>query len=351
MDESLEDEKKPFEAEGVAEEETLPDPDEQLMLHQGNGRVWLVKVPKHLMERWSAIDAEDVHLASIRVYSEAKNSVGKTPRIVLFLPPNPSDPTSVNDSTRPSFGSNAAYNTNPSDIQPDVYELDMVNDNVENQIVIAERPKIPNPGSTEPHNPRARTTVHTGRVRHNCNLRPVMNATYMKQMKERTRKYNTPQRQIGRIEDAGISGGRGGINMLSSGVGVGSGTSFNSLVNTKPKPKKGAFERMARMPKNQLLDQLFSLFRERPHWPIKVLREKTQQPELYLKETLQEIATLHRSGEHTGMWELSANFKGDGVKGEAGPSTFAVNPSGDINMDSPEDDEDDEEDEDMEEVS
>jgi transcription initiation factor TFIIF subunit beta len=57
-----------------------------------------------------------------------------------------------------------------------------------------------------------------------------MNAAYMRQMKERTRKYNTPQRQIGRIEDAGISGGRGGINMLSSGVGVGSGTAFNNLV-------------------------------------------------------------------------------------------------------------------------
>jgi transcription initiation factor TFIIF subunit beta len=182
------------------------------------------------MERWSAIDAEDVHLASIRVYSEAKNSSGKTPRIMLFLPPNPSDPTAVDDPTRPVFGPNAAYNTNPSDIQPDVYELDMVNDNVENQIVVAERPKVPDPNSTEPHNPRARTTVHTGRVRHNCNLRPVLNATYMRQMKERTRKYNTPHRQIGRIEDAGISGGRGGINMLSSGVGVGSGTAFNNLV-------------------------------------------------------------------------------------------------------------------------
>ena len=232
----------------MAEEETLPDPEEQLMLHQGNGRVWLVKVslwvledisdwiryclqvPKHLMERWSAIDAEDVHLASIRVYSEAKNAAGKTPRIMLFLPPHPSDITAVNDSTRPVFSPNAAYNTNPNDTQPDVYELDMVNDNVENQIVIAERPKIPDPNSTEPLNPRARTTVHTGRVRHNCNLRPVMNAAYMRQMRERTRKYNTPQRQIGRIEDAGISGGRGGINMLSSGVGVGSGTAFNSLV-------------------------------------------------------------------------------------------------------------------------
>ncbi|KAF7972440.1 hypothetical protein HWV62_18018 [Athelia sp. TMB] len=349
MEEVAEDEKKPFEAEGPAEDETLPDPDEELMLDSGNGRVWLVKVPKHLMERWSAIDAGGVHLASIRVYSEAKGAHGKAPRIMLFLPPHPADTAAVNDPARPTFLPGAAFNPDPADVQPDVYELDMVNDNVENQIVIAERPKLPEAGSTEPVNPRARSTVHTGRVRHNCNLRPVMNATYMKQMRERTRKYNTPQRTIGRIEDAGISGGRGGINMLSSGVGVGSGRAFDSLVASKPKPKKGAFERMARMPKNQLLDQLFSLFREKPLWPIKVLREKTQQPEQYLKETLQEIATLHRSGEHTGMWELSANFKGDGVKGEgdAGPSALG----GDVDMDDGDSDDSDESDDDMEEVS
>lgn len=45
MDEtSVEDEKKPFEAEGAVEEETMPDPDEELLLDSGNGRVWLVKV-------------------------------------------------------------------------------------------------------------------------------------------------------------------------------------------------------------------------------------------------------------------------------------------------------------------
>jgi transcription initiation factor TFIIF subunit beta len=43
---SVEDERKPFEVsmEGLQEEETQPDPDEQLMLDQGNGKVWLVKV-------------------------------------------------------------------------------------------------------------------------------------------------------------------------------------------------------------------------------------------------------------------------------------------------------------------
>lgn len=82
----------------------------------------------------------------------------------------------------------------------------------------------------------------------------------------------------------------------------------------KQKPPKGQFERMARMPRNQLLDLLFSLFREREHWSIKPMRERTQQPEAYLKEVLGEIAFMHRSGEHNGTWELMPNFKGDGVR-------------------------------------
>jgi transcription initiation factor TFIIF subunit beta len=70
---------------------------------------------------------------------------------------------------------------------------------------------------------------------------------------------------------------------------------------------------MARIPRNQLLDLIFNLFRDTPRWGIKPLREKTQQPEVYLKEVLSEVATLHRSGEFNGLWELKDNFKGDGV--------------------------------------
>lgn len=44
MDEPMEDEKKPFDTEGGQDDDTQPDPDEHLMLDQGNGRVWLVRV-------------------------------------------------------------------------------------------------------------------------------------------------------------------------------------------------------------------------------------------------------------------------------------------------------------------
>lgn len=100
---------------------------------------------------------------------------------------------------------------------------------------------------------------------------------------------------------------------------------------------------MARMPRNQLLDQIFTLFRDPPRWGIKPLREKTQQPEVYLKEVLSEVAFLHRSGEYNGLWELKDNFKDPGIKAENVPQ------SGDVKMDVDEEEED--EDEDMEEIS
>jgi len=322
-DAQAEDEKKPFDAEnGGQEDDAQPDPDEPLMMDAGNGRVWLVKIPRFLMQRWSAIDAEGIHLATIRVYHDDKAASGKKPRIVLILP-----------------------NADPNSTQPgDEYEMDMVNDAVENQVVIAEREKEPGSGN------RARTTILTGRVKHECNLRPSLSDRYRQRLKERSRASNTPVRTIRMIEDE-TPGGRGHINRLTSGVSNTGG--FSDLVKPKPKAAKGQFERMARMPRNQLLDILFSLFREKEHWSIKPLREKTQQPEVYLKEVLTEIAFLHRSGEHNGTWELMANFKGDGIKGENVPITDLTPSQGDIKMeeDYDEDDDDDDDDDDMEEIS
>lgn len=53
--EEVEDDKKVFEPNDNHEDDALPDPDEQLMLDQGNGRVWLVKVPFHQLLAPNAI--------------------------------------------------------------------------------------------------------------------------------------------------------------------------------------------------------------------------------------------------------------------------------------------------------
>ncbi|KAG6813883.1 hypothetical protein H0H92_006290 [Tricholoma furcatifolium] len=337
MESLADDDKKPFDAETQHDDDDAqPDPDEELMLEQGNGRVWLVKVPKFLLARWAGINAEDVHLASIRIYNNDLNPATGKPRIILFLPPNP-DPD--------------------ADPEPDCYELDMVNDNVDNQLVVAERPKdaslsASTSAAAATTNSRARTTILTGRVKHECNLRPAFTERYRQQMRARHLKSNTRTRQIRMIDDAGVAGGRGGVNRLSSGVPVGTGKAFSDLVKTKPKFPKGSFERMARMPRNQLLDHIFNLFRDTPRWGIKPLREKTQQPEVYLKEVLSEVAFLHRSGEYNGLWELKDNYKEPGIKAEnvpPGPSGLGTS---DMKMEVDEEEEEEyDDDDDMEEIS
>jgi len=283
------------------------------MLESGHGRVWLVKIPKFLMERWSKFDAEGVQLAKIRIYDVAP---GAAPRIVVLVPPE-----------------------DGSGGDEDIYELDMVNQDVHNQIVVAERAKAPSGTG------RARTTIMTGKVKHECNLRPRMTGRYERRLMERGAAANDRSMRVGLMD--GARAGRGGGKMLSSGISSAAG--FADLTRTKTKPPKGQFERMTRMPRNQLLDALFALFREREQWPIKLLREKTQQPEGYLKEVLSEIATLHRSGEFNGTWELMPSFKGDGIKAEGMSQLYANQPSNaDASMDDYDDDEDDEDD--MEEV-
>ncbi len=188
------------------------------------------------MERWASIDVEDVHLATIRIYNPSPETPNQKPRIILFLPPNhnpstPDEPLQPQKPNWPIFEAATAFvATGP---EPDCYELEMVNDNVENQIVVAERPKDPSLSistSSVPHNTRSRTTILTGRIKHECSLRPALSRTYRKQMKERVRKSNTPLRQIRMIEEAGVPGGRGGVNRLSSGVGVGAGAAFSDLI-------------------------------------------------------------------------------------------------------------------------
>ncbi|KAI0766731.1 hypothetical protein BC629DRAFT_1537375 [Irpex lacteus] len=257
-DVAMEDEKKPFDAEHAGnEDDTQPDPDEELIMQANNGRVWLVKIPRHLMEQWCSIDEEGVKLATIRVYQKAYS---------------------------------------------------------------ATLPDGPNVGTD---------TIMTGRVKHECNLRPQLSDKYRQRLKQR------------RIEDE-HPGDRGTINRLTSGV------TNTEVFRSCPESKatKRAVRAYGSYAPQPALDMLFGLFREREHWPVRLLRERTSNQKRISKRCGR-YAFMHRSGEHNGTWELMANFKGEGIKGEnvPGPSL-----SGD-GMDEDDDEDEDDEDDDMEEVS
>lgn len=45
-----------------------PEPDEELDTTNGGHTMWLVKVPRFLLEGWTKVDEEDRRLGTVRVY-------------------------------------------------------------------------------------------------------------------------------------------------------------------------------------------------------------------------------------------------------------------------------------------
>jgi len=58
------------------------------------------------------------------------------------------------------------------------------------------------------------------------------------------------------------------------------------------------------MPRDQLLDKIFAIFRQWKYVPMKGFRERLRQPEAYIKETLEPIADLAKSGQFAMNWSL-----------------------------------------------
>lgn len=74
----------------------------------------------------------------------------------------------------------------------------------------------------------------------------------------------------------------------------------------KPRPQEN---KTTRMPQNELLDLIYQCFREHKYWPFSALKARLNQPEAYLKQTLEMVAHLVRSGDFAMTWELKPEAK------------------------------------------
>lgn len=58
-------------------------------------------------------------------------------------------------------------------------------------------------------------------------------------------------------------------------------------------------------------------FKEYTYWPLKSLKDRLQQPEAYLKQVLEQVASMVKSGPHTSQWQLNPEAR-IGTYAEAG---------------------------------
>lgn len=84
---------------------------------------------------------------------------------------------------------------------------------------------------------------------------------------------------------------------------------FNSFIQTAAPRKSNQLNKAARLPRNELVDILHGMFDQYKYWPMKAIKQQTNQPEAYLKEVLTEIAQLVRSGPFASCWTRSMQFE------------------------------------------
>jgi transcription initiation factor TFIIF subunit beta len=84
---------------------------------------------------------------------------------------------------------------------------------------------------------------------------------------------------------------------------------FGSMTSKPGKGnKKVVKDKAVRLEKPQLLDAIQQCFREYSYWSLKALRNRLHQPEAYIKETLDEIATLVKSGDFVQNYKLKPDY-------------------------------------------
>lgn len=97
------------------------------------------------------------------------------------------------------------------------------------------------------------------------------------------------------------------------------------------------------MERHQLRDMIFQCYDKFRYWTMKAFKNELKQPEAWLRENLDELAVLHKSGRFANHWELKPEYQKASMQGlEAAPDAIMV--------DDDDDDGDDDENIQMEDV-
>jgi transcription initiation factor TFIIF subunit beta len=116
-------------------------------------------------------------------------------------------------------------------------------------------------------------------------------------------------------------------------------TTLAQKTKEKPTKAKKLEAKTTRWPENQLLDAIAKCFSEHKYWSVKAFRGRIPQPEAYIREGLEKVAILHRTGTFANHWSLKPEYQ-NMVASLPKPADDAAVPEGDIAPSDEEEDED-----------
>ncbi|TKA31784.1 hypothetical protein B0A50_01863 [Salinomyces thailandicus] len=292
---------------------------------QGGPTAWLVKLPKDMWEAWSKVYAdapedEMIEIGKMRVYHQVPDDDVLKQKIQIRLHEKTPQHQNI----------------------PKNYHLKLSTAGYSNTCVFSEkdlpghkpsaigRNRHLQPGSKpsgiQPKNDRygqggqansGRPTYRTAipkqtalvpQIQHEANAVPIEDDAYYAHIAKIWQDHVAPKSRTTYIEgiDRGMHPGVSNLNTLGA---------FG--LSSKPKQSRGhkvVKEKAVRMERSQLMDALNRCFRRYRYWSMRALRNELKQPEAWIKENLEQIATLVRSGDFAMNWVLKPEYQGTIIK-------------------------------------
>lgn len=295
--------------EGLAEVDEFEE-DHDLYIPPDPPQGWLARVPPELWQAWSEMYSNtpgegQVKIGSLRVYEPSGGSVDQ--KLELHL----------------------ENNVKHTQDLPKKYELKLQTSSYNNSVVFSEK-DLPGHKSQafgrNRHNAAKsagvnkydrfnqqpvkringyssvipKQTALAAKVLHEANLVPVEGDGY----------YDALQRTLTEAMKPKVNTTI--THTLMKGPAPGKQNEAFSTFTSGPKlsknKKKAAKDKFVRMSPTELYDAIYRCFKEYKYWSLKALRQRLHQPESFIKETLDQIATLIRAGDFAMQYVLKPEY-------------------------------------------
>ncbi|KAJ5528190.1 hypothetical protein N7504_011324 [Penicillium tannophilum] len=267
---------------------------------------WLSRLPRQLWENWAQIDDdEEIEIGTMRIEGDPSD----LKRVSLRLHERPDNKDIPKDYT---LQRQTVTSTNASHMTQNTYvftEKDVPG--AENRMASfgetrsalyeAMKREARRREQGKKWEPYVRKTVPKqtaliGRISEEFNCLPVENEEFRKISEARALEALKPKAGVHFVEKIPAH-----LLLQRHALPSDKGTFVQATKASKSKSQENKTTRIAQ---NELLDKIFQCFRQYKYWPFRALKQRLQQPEAYLKQTLEMVAHLIKSGDHSMTWQL-----------------------------------------------
>jgi transcription initiation factor TFIIF subunit beta len=318
--EPMEDTPSPY----VDEDEEMYDEDNaDLDFSQAQQQLWLSHIPKTLWEVLSKLqDDDEIEIGTIRVEGSETNPS----RVSMLLKPRPefaNEPKEYNLHRPPTEKLRVrrpgqAFVFSEKDLagyKPRAFAWDDIDEEGnpgQGRSFLYERhkrevKKKENKGRFVPYSrrPIPKQTAIAGTVAREFEAVPVKNEEYLVLENNKASQMLKPPERDTAVFDPKRDPSRQHVPLMSMSDRA------NAIKNAQARKQAQKENRAARVDKHVLIDKLLELFRQHRIWGLRDLKAKVNQPEAYLRQTLDEVAFMWKAGDFNGKWELKDEYKSD----------------------------------------